>query len=290
MLNILITGSSGYIASSLFRLLEKYPERYRAEMMEMRSGSWRDRNLSQFDVIVHAAGIVHIKQTKKNIRDFYDINRDMTAELAEKAKAEGVRHFIFLSSMGVYGMISGQITRDTPLNPKNAYSKSKLAAENILRILEDEHFSVAILRPPMVYGENCPGNYAKLKKWAVRLPFFPDIDNARSMLYIGNLCESIRLLAESGARGIFFPQDSRYIRTTEMFRIAAQSGGKKLRLTKIFNPAIRLAVKILPIFAKIFGNLTYDMEMSHIPEKYAATENDKALCLSASGKLESAHS
>lgn len=282
MLNLLITGEKGYIGTSLIKHLVGYPDKYKVERMGMRDDGWREKNLSGFDVIIHASGMAHTKQTKKNTRDFYAVNYDMTVKLAEKAKSDGVKRFIFISSMSVYGMFYGKITHDTLPNPVTAYGESKIMAEDTIKSLDDDQFSVIIIRPPMVYGENCRGNFASLKKMAMWLPFFFDIDNERSMIYIGNLCECIRLLTEDGVSGTYFPQDRQYTKTSEMVYLVAKCKGRNLKLTKIFNPIIRFAAKKINFFSKIFGSLTYDMEMSRLPKDYILTDNYKAICLSVS--------
>ena len=100
------------------------------------------------------------------------MNRDLAYETARKAEGEGVGQFIFLSSMSVYGIENGVINKDTPLNPNTAYGKSKLEAEELIKKLEDESFIIAILRPPMVYGKDCRGNYPRLAGLALRTLIF----------------------------------------------------------------------------------------------------------------------
>lgn len=277
MLKIIITGEKGYIGTSLQTLLEAQPDEYSVRRLSLRGSKPLCADFSDTDVIVHAAGIAHRKQTDASIPLYYEINRDLTYALAKKAKANGVRRFIFISSMSVYGMDTGEIHADTLPCPRTAYGKSKLMAEELITQLDDDAFSVAIIRPPMVYGKDCTGNFATLKKWALKLPVFPDICNRRSMIHIDNLCECLRLLAESDERGIFFPQDAQYTSTSEMLRAVALCGGKSIRPTKLFNPAIRLFSGKSGTLAKIFGNLTYDTEMSRKPDGYIVTDNETAI-------------
>jgi nucleoside-diphosphate-sugar epimerase len=108
----------------------------------------------------------------------------------------------------------------------------------------------------MIYGKGCKGNYPRLVKLALTLPVFPDIDNKRSMIYIDNLCEVVRLLIDGCSSGIFFPQNEEFVNTSEMVRLIAKAHGKKIGTTKLFNPLIKM-IKI-SIVNKVFGDLVYE--------------------------------
>src|SRR5690606_35554866 len=149
---------------------ENYPNDYHIEKISLRDDAWKEHDFSKYDVILHVAGIAHRKETKENKELYYRVNRDLTYEVAKKAKSERVSHFIFLSSLSVYGMETGIITRETVPQPKSNYGKSKLEAEELIASLSDEQFNVAILRPPMIYGKNCPGNYSKLRMLILKTP------------------------------------------------------------------------------------------------------------------------
>ena len=84
-----------------------------------------------------------------------------------------------MSSMSIYGMITGVITKNTQPKPKTYYGKSKYEAELVINQLNDVNFNVSVLRPPMVYGENSPGNYQRLEKIAKYMRFLPKIDNKK---------------------------------------------------------------------------------------------------------------
>lgn len=176
---------------------------------------------------------------KKRDKDLYfRVNRDLAYEVAKKAKKEGVSQFIFLSSMSVYGMETGVITRDTVPQPKSLYGKSKLEAEKLIEHLNDQTYKVAILRPPMVYGKGCKGNYPKLATLAKITPLFPDIDNKRSMIYVDNLSKFLKVIIDDNQSGLFFPQNNEYVKTSELVKLIAKYNNKKIRLTKLFNPII----------------------------------------------------
>jgi UDP-glucose 4-epimerase len=255
---ILITGANSYIGTSLEKCLEIYPDKYYIDTMDMKTNNWKIKNFSEFDVVFHVAGLVHIKETKKNKELYYKVNRDLAYEVAKKSKSEGVKQFIFLSSLSVYGITNGIINYNTSLKPNNNYGMSKLMAEELIKALSDDTFNIAIIRPPMIYGKNCKGNYPKLAKLAINVPFFPDIENNRSMIYIDNMCEFVRLLIDENINGFFVPQNSNYVNTSEMVKLIAKVNGKNIKMTKIFNPIIRL-LKTNTI-NKVFGDLIFDKD------------------------------
>ena len=268
MKKVLITGKNSYIGNALENWLAKEPENYQVESIDMKDGSWKERDFSSYDVVFHVAGIAHIKETIDNQDLYYKINRDLAYETAKKAKKDGVRQFIFLSSMSVYGIETGVINKLTPIKPNTAYGKSKIEAEKLINQLDDYSFTVAILRPPMVYGSGCKGNYPRLARLARKTPFFPKIDNQRSMIYIDNLSEFVKQLIDNKDQGLFFPQNSEYVNTSEMVRLIAEFHGKRILMTKIFNPFLNFKVTKFAVFNKIFGDLVYDMSMSEIETKY----------------------
>jgi len=260
MKKILITGKSSYIGTSLEKWLMKEPDKYQVDTIDMKDGSWKEQDFTGYDVVFHVAGIVHVKETKKNRSLYYGVNRDLAYETAKKAKADGVNQFIFLSSMSVYGIENGVIDKNTPLKPASAYGKSKLEAEQLINTIADNSFKVAILRPPMVYGKKCRGNYSRLADLALKTPVFPKIDNMRSMIYIDNLSEFIKYFIDNFSNGLFFPQNAEYVNTSEMVRLIAEVHGKNLKMTNLFNTPLKF-FKVSTV-NKVFGNLVYVKNMS----------------------------
>lgn len=265
MKKILITGKNSYVGNSLKKWLENYPGKYIIDTISLRDDYWKKRDFSCYDVVIHVAGIAHIKETKKNAELYYLVNRDLAFETAKKAKIDGVKQFIFLSSMSVYGIKSGVIDKDSPLNPISNYGKSKLQAENLIKNIEADNFKVAILRPPMIYGGGCKGNYQRLANIALMLPFFPDINNKRSMIFIDNLCKIVKLIIDKQEKGLFFPQNNEYVKTSKMVELIAMYHGKKIRRTKLFNPLVSI-LKINDTVVKVFGDLVYDQSLSKFEE------------------------
>jgi nucleoside-diphosphate-sugar epimerase len=271
MKKVLITGMNSYIGTSLEKWLRNFPDKYSIDSISLRDDSWKDKDFSQYDVVFHVAGIAHVSSDPKKEDLYYKVNRDLTIEAAKKAKADGVKQFIFMSSIIVYGDSSGDkgiIDRSTMPTPSNFYGKSKLQAEQGIISLESYYFKIAILRPPMIYGKGSKGNYPKLAKAAQILPLFPDINNQRSMLHRDNLCEFIRLVIDNQESGIFFPQNREYVQTTKMVELIAEVHGKKTRLTKLFNPALKILKSRLELINKVFGNLVYEESMSLYKEEY----------------------
>lgn len=265
MKGILVTGANSFIGTSLKEWLGKYTDRYYVETVSTRDNTWMKKDFSDFDVVFHVAGIAHVSSDPKMEDLYYRVNRDLTIEIARKSKAEGVKQFIFMSSIIVYGDCSrdkGIITRNTVPTPNNFYGNSKLKAEEGIQELESDDFKVVILRPPMVYGKGSKGNYLKLSKAAQKLPIFPNIDNERSMLHIDNLCEFIKLIIDNEERGMFFPQNKEYVKTSEMVRMITEVHEKKIILTTVFNPILRLMFGI-GVVNKVFGNLVYEHSMSN---------------------------
>lgn len=268
MKKVLVTGANSYIGTSFNNYLKQNSEDIQVNLISLRDGLWRSADFSIYDAVYYVAGIAHIKETKSNAGLYYDVNCKLTLEVAEKAKEEGVKQFIFLSSMSVYGMDKGAITKDTQPSPKSNYGKSKLLAEEGLVQLEDDNFKICIIRPPMIYGKGCKGNYVTLRKLALKLPFFPYVKNSRSMLYIDNLSEFVRLMIINEEGGVFCPQNNEYTNTSEMVKFIANNHGKKIKLVKGFGWIIKLSGLFMRKINKAFGSLTYDKSMSEYKENY----------------------
>ena len=257
MTRVLVVGPHSYIGGRFRQYLSNFPGQYQTDAASVRTDAWRAGDFSQYDCILYAAGIVHRREKPEDAMIYDRVNHVLAVAVAEKAKAEGVKRFIYLSSASVYGLTEGVIRRNTPPNPKGLYGKSKLRAEQALRELSDLGFEVIIIRPPMVYGPDCPGNYRGLIKLAKVVPFFADYSNRRSVISIDRLSSFLRKMAEEGKSGIYFPQDSEYSCTCQMIRQIALAHGRKLPLFRFLNPFIQL-MKMTPSGRKAFGTLIYE--------------------------------
>lgn len=272
---VLITGAGSYIGESYEAWAKKYyTANFVIDTVDMQNSDWKKKDFSDYDAIFHVAGIAHAdvgKVSEEEKKKYYAVNTDLAIETAKKAKAEGVKQFIFMSSMIIYGDSApyGEekvIDEYTIPAPVNFYGDSKWQADKGVRGLADEAFHVAVLRPPMIYGKGSRGNYPVLVNLAKNLPAFPDVENRRSMLYIGNLCEFLCKLMLSGESGIYFPQNGEYTRTSEMVRQIAETAGKRIWVTKLLNPAVMIGShmpgKIAGLVNKAFGNCAYRQKLS----------------------------
>lgn len=263
MKRILITGASSYVGGELAAFIAKYPEKYEIHKISLRNSQWQELDFVNYDVIVHVAAIVH-KQENPEMRSMYfEINSNLSVAIAEKAKKAGVKQFIFMSSMAVYGEEGALgkklvITRNTIPAPKSLYGLSKLEAEKRLENLHDLSFKVVVVRPPMIYGENCPGNYSKLKQLALKTPVFPKIENERSMLDISELCRLLKGYIDEGISGLFIPQDEHYTNTSKLVQEIAKNNGKKVYLSSGLGWLVVFFFKNVKLVQKMFGNLTYE--------------------------------
>lgn len=279
MKKILITGQNSYIGTHVKNWLDN--EKYDVRELDVKTDEWREENFSEYEVILHVAGIAHVSTNKKLEDLYYKVNRDLAVEVAKKAKQEKVKQFIFMSSMIIYGddTILGQrklIDKDTVPQPKNFYGNSKLEAEKEIKKLENEDFKTTIIRTPMVYGPNCKGNFQKLKKIARLSPIFPDIENDRSMIYIDNLCEFIKHAIDTEKYGIFYPQNKEYISTKQIIQIMAENMNKKIYFIKLFNPILKLMSKKINLINKVFGTKIYAKELSGEFD-YIVVDNEESI-------------
>lgn len=277
MKKILITGVHGYIGDSLTRwLLTAQQGEYIVDRLSVRDNEWLKKDFSKYDVIIHAAGIAHADVghvSRETIDLYYKVNTNLTIDIAKKCKSQGVKQFIFLSSMIVYsGYNDIIINSNTPCKTLNFYGDSKLKAEEGLRILNSEEFSVCIVRVPMVYGSSAKGNYRKLQSIAKKIPVFPKYNNSRSMIYIKNLCEFIRLLVENRENGIFFPQNKEYVNTSILVKLIGESFGHKIGLisgVSCFIDLIKSRYSPIKVLAnKVFGTFAYNLNLSDYRQEY----------------------
>ena len=291
---ILITGKGSYIGESVEQWLLKDRDQYEVDTLAMLNNSWRDKDFAEYDVIFHVAGIAHadvgaITEEQKEL--YYEVNTELTLEVAEKAKRSNVKQFIFMSSMIVYsGCKERIITFSTEPKPLNFYGDSKLQADKKLQEMVTDGFKVVVLRPPMIYGKGSKGNYPQLAKLASRLPVFPIVKNQRSMLHIDNLCQFVKLMIDNEETGVFFPQNGEYTNTSDMVQMIAEVKGHRI----IMIPFVYLFVKVLEkvpgkigeLTTKAFGDSSYEMSMREDKENYRVNSLRKSIILTEGTDLE----
>ena len=231
---LLVTGSSGFVGSA-FLNDEK------SSFSKVRTETVRNENLNQLsldgvDIVLHLAGKAHQMQYVDN-QLYFDINFKLTKELAITAKNSGVSHFIFVSTIKVYGEHDeGPYSEVSATIPgQDPYGLSKLQAENFLKSIEDEKFIVSIIRPPLVYGPEVKGNMISLLQLCnTSLPLpFADIQNKRTMVYVRNLTSLIMKVIETKKSGIFLAGDREPISTTTLIEQIRKQLGKPARLFKL---------------------------------------------------------
>lgn len=276
---VLITGAGSYIGESFLTYAkEHYPENFEIHTLDLLDPDWRAHDFSAYDTVFHVAGIAHADvgnvsdETKEK---YYQVNTDLAVEVAQKSKTDGVRLFLFMSSMIVYGDSAPfgakrVIDANTVPAPANFYGDSKLQADVAVRALAADSFHVIVLRPPMIFGKGSKGNYPTLAKLANALPIFPDVTNERSMLYIGNLCEllcQVMLVTTRQQATVLIPQNPTWVRTCDLVREICHANKKHILTLKVLNPFVVLAGKIPGkiggLVHKAFGNNCYDYALSN---------------------------
>lgn len=279
-MNILITGAGSYVGTSVEQWIKNHSN-YRVDTLDMLKDTWRDSDFSIYDVVYHVAGIAHVNAKANMEALYYKVNRDLTIEVAQKAKAAGVKQFIFMSSMIVYhesrSLKPEMITSDTQPCPNGFYGDSKLQAEKGLHELECDTFKVCILRPPMIYGPNSKGNFPRLIKLAAKTPVFPDFHNQRSMLYIDNLAEFVLQAVNRQLAGTFYPQNCELSDTVEIIRYFAKAQHHHVYFAKWLNPFVRIASHFLQPINKMFGTYYYAPEMSKMDFDYQLVSFEQSL-------------
>lgn len=279
----IITGVHGYISNAIRKhFIETHKFDGEIHLLDLRNDNWLEEDFSQVDTIIHCAALVHKDSNQYSLDDYISINTTLTEKIAKKAKKEGVKYFIFFSTEGVYGTTGSLfndviLDKNTELKPIEKYEISKKMAEDILMKLEDDHFRIAIIRPPFVYGKDCPGNYNRLRKAVLTFRFIPLIKNRKSMLYIENLCEFVYQLWVRKLDGIFLPQDLPYRCTAEMCKRIAKYHNVATFNTAIFNPFIKLASLGIRVIRVSFGSEYYSEEASEVGFKYNLIDFDESI-------------
>ncbi|WP_233004655.1 NAD-dependent epimerase/dehydratase family protein [Exiguobacterium aurantiacum] len=264
MKKILITGSNSYVGKAIKKWLEeKYPSEFEISNISLRTEKWEKEDFSQYDSIIHLAAIVHQSHGNYSFEEYKKFNALLSEKLAIKAKKEGVPHFIFFSTMAVYGT-DGDVTKkyiinkDTLPSPNTPYGVSKLIAEELITKLSDQDFKVLILRPPLIYGNNCPGNYEKLNKLSKKIKFFPYIDNQRSMLSVNKLSEMMYEYIKFKAEGVVLPQDDEYKNTSKLIKQLGLKNNNNILLIPMNFNVLKKIINKFSILRKLFGNLVYE--------------------------------
>lgn len=267
MRNILVTGVSSYIGNQFVDWISNLEDDYKYSKISVKDDHWKKMDWSGYDAILHVAGIAHNSSDSSLEGLYYQVNRDLTTEIAIKAKNDGVLHFVNMSSIIIFGTKKSEIDFNTQPDPDNFYGDSKLQAEINLNELADENFMISHIRPPMVYGAESKGNFPLLIKLTNKMPIFPNYQNKRSMIYVKNLCEFLRIVIEETITGELHPQNREYVQTSNLVSVIGKNQNRNIIKTKIFNPFISMFSNI-NIVNKVFGDLYYNKQMSEIDFDY----------------------
>lgn len=290
MKRILVLGKNGYVSNCFQTYMKKF-EDYSVDAISVRDNSWEKIDFSIYDSIFNTVGLAHNDARKGTNQEFINLNVKLPAKLALKAKKDGCKQFIHMSSMIVYGSLhplgdNEKYTVDTIPNPNNIYGKSKLMGENELTKIQTENFSVAIIRSPLIYGEKAIDNFAKLVTYAGKLPIFPNIKNERSMIYADNLCELVRLIVDNNSSGLFYPQQEKYICTSDLVRDISIGLGHKIIITNLFNPILHFLSGKISVIDKVFGSEAYMLIVSdHFSGRYRIVHYDESISRICKSKM-----
>jgi len=257
---VLIVGKGSFIGTSFF---DAYKDAFDIKIID----SFNELNIKDYyniDSVFHVAGIAHAstKNNKKINEKYMKVNRDLAIESAKLARDAGCKHFIFMSSMIIYGKDQNiwkpfLINENTKPNPEGAYGRSKLEADLFIKDMNSDSFKTCVIRTPMVYGENCKGNYQKLKKLAKYLFIIPDIKNERTVIRIETLVNKIAEYISNFSSGVFYPREDKPMSTTEELKRFRKQYGKKVRKTKCFNWLIYFASIFINSLKKMYSSKKY---------------------------------
>lgn len=257
MIKILLTGSNGFVGSYF---LKKYQDKYDIKTFSFLNDNIDTLDCNSIDIVFHLSALVH-QMGGASEEEYERVNVVQTMMLANKAKQAGVKQFVFMSTVKVYGEeTDANYSESSDCNPEDAYGKSKLRAEKLLLELEDDTFKISIIRTPIVYGYGVKANIKALVKLVNKIPILPfrNIQNRRSMVYIGNLCHTVDEVMRQNIRGIFLCADDSSQSTSELIQLIALTLNKKVYLLKV--PLFEFFLKVLkPSFHKrLYGSLEVD--------------------------------
>lgn len=248
---VFVTGASGFIGRNVIERLRHDRRMY--QIIKRNEGLEKGLDGSGSDVVIHLAARAH--RTKNEVVDpiaeYRRVNVDATLSLAREAAALGVKRFIFISSIGVNGNINRLpfTENDTP-SPSDYYAQSKWEAEQGLwEIQNDTGMELVIIRPPLVYGPNAPGNFGSLIRWiekGVPLPL-GSIKNQRSLVSVDNLVDLMITCIDhpAAANQMFLAGDGQDLSTTELLQGVATAIGKPSKLIPVPAPILMFAATVL---------------------------------------------
>ncbi len=264
---VLLTGFTGFVGQNF---VKHHSQEFEITKLDLRT-HWQNQSFAGHDAVIHCAALVH-QMSGAPEAEYFKVNTELTKDLALKAKAEGVKHFVFLSTshvFGVYGDLRDhnfKLKEDSPCHPTDPYGRSKLAAELALKTLDSDKFKVSIVRSPMVYGPGAKGNILNLHKLVKLVPILPFgfSENRRSMIYVGNLCYFLSLVVRTQTSGILLAQDEKAVSIEELVLTLAKVSGTNARLFRLPDFIFNFLCRVKPnIMTRLFGTLALDSTSSN---------------------------
>jgi nucleoside-diphosphate-sugar epimerase len=283
-MKLLVTGANGFIGKSLSEFLDA--KRYhvcrvvRSVTMQKHDYVVGDINgntdwisvLIGVDIVIHTAARTHIMNEIQcdSLSEFRAVNVHGTLNLARQAAAAGVKRFVFLSSIKVNGEITfpNQSFLFSQANPQDAYGVSKYEAEQGLReIAQQTGMEVVIIRPPLIYGANAPGNFGALLRVIKRglpLPFGAVTNNRRSFVALDNLIDLVTTCIHhpNAANQTFLVSDNKDVSIADLLRRLAEAQGVPSRLFAMPVGLLNFGAKVLgkqAVAQRLLGSLQVDI-------------------------------
>lgn len=285
-MKVLVTGASGFVGRHLCEAFyqqainfipvvraadEQFLLKKQALITDIDEETDWSSALAVVDSIIHLAAHVHQmdRANQDNADVYFKLNFLSTMALATQAAKAGVKRFVFISSISVYGVheSTNVINENTTCNPQSHYAYSKYQAElGLLALGRQEGMEIVIIRPPLVYGPSNKGNFLKLLdlvRSGLPLPF-GYVDNKRSMVFVDNLVDLLVTVTKhpKAAGQVFLVSDDEDVSTSKLVKSVALALGKKPRLLAV--PMLLLRA-LLVIFGKrvisqqLLGSLRLDI-------------------------------
>lgn len=262
----IITGANGFVGRHLCAYLASSNKPY--EVVSRPNKGIADVEVPAGDVLIHLAGRAHVlkDESENPKKEFFDANCHYALTVARKAHASGIKRFVYVSSVGVYGVSSAPepITEQSPLEPTELYAESKLEGELQLQHLSKElGFELVIVRPALVYGFDAPGNIARVLKFLSKSKIVPfsTARNQRTFLSVHNLSAFLELVAthQKAAGEAFNIADQQQLSTYKFYRGLALGMGDKAVFPKL--PRWLWKLLLIPLgknklYQQLFENLS----------------------------------